>query len=87
MVQWCRGTFQGQAYGPFSDIPAVWDATFGSKSYSALAAGVAGKRTAPLCPPCIPTNASSLPLKPGAAAHLSVLSELQGCLEGCSFMT
>ena len=68
MVQWCRGTFQGQAYGPFSDIPAVWDATFGSKSYSALAAGIAGKRTAPLCPPCILTNASSLPLKPDAAA-------------------
>jgi hypothetical protein len=39
---WCRGTFVGQKYGPFNDIPAVWDKFFGSKGYKALAAGIAG---------------------------------------------
>lgn len=38
----CRGTFVGQKYGPFNDIPAVWDQFFGTKGYKALAAGIAG---------------------------------------------
>ena len=38
----CRGTFVGQKYGPFNDIPAVWDQYFGTKGYKALAAGIAG---------------------------------------------
>ncbi len=40
--EWCRGTFVGQKYGPFNDIPAVWDQYFGTKGYKALAAGIAG---------------------------------------------
>ena len=44
---WCRGTFVGQKYGPFNDIPAVWDHFFGSKGYKALAAGIAGDPTLP----------------------------------------
>ena len=43
----CRGTFQGQAYGPFAEIPAVWDASFGAQSYTVLAAGIAGRHLAP----------------------------------------
>lgn len=35
----------GQKYGPFNDIPAVWDQFFGTKGYKALAAGIAGALT------------------------------------------
>ena len=44
----CRGTFMGVNYHSFNAIPAVWDQFFGSKAYSALAAGIAGDT---LCPP------------------------------------
>ncbi|BDA49069.1 probable platelet-activating factor acetylhydrolase IB subunit beta at C-terminar half [Coccomyxa sp. Obi] len=42
LIEAWRGTFVGQKYGPFNDIPAVWDQFFGTKGYKALAAGIAG---------------------------------------------
>lgn len=43
IVEAWRGTFVGMKYGPFNDIPAVWDQYFGSKPYKTLAAGIAGR--------------------------------------------
>ncbi|CAL8463966.1 g3501 [Coccomyxa elongata] len=42
LIEAWRGTFVGQKYGPFNDVPAVWDQFFGTKGYKALAAGIAG---------------------------------------------
>lgn len=39
----------GQKYGPFNDIPAVWDQFFVGKGYKALAAGIAGAPRPCLC--------------------------------------
>lgn len=43
-----RGTFLGASWGPFADVKKIWEEHFESKSYKALAFGIAGARS-----PCL----------------------------------
>lgn len=80
-----RGTFLGQAYGPFSEISAVWDTTFGAQSYSALAAGIAGM---PFHMPSHPLCHCLHPCSTYACIHLLILesSSAASCHQGSFFV-